>query len=357
MQTDQPILPRWLSVAIYVTVAVVLLVLLLVHATGIWQWRVDVPVFALAGILLVIPIADRVHKLRVGKYIEAEFNELKSRVDHFGIDVSNLRDQTFSPDESPTTSPGDSALPAESDSLAEEGVARTIRQIVWVDDAPAGNRLEINELERRFDVITATSTKQGLSKITTPDATMVITDAVRVEAGNVNYEAGLELINALRERYPAVPVYVYCGQDTVEAHSQALETAGARLITSSFTELARQIRADARSSFEAEVAAMLREMGEVSSQDAGVDFVVTIAGRRIGVEAKDYRRTPKGGPFDAAINRLVEAIEAGKIDLGILVTPRDVVVAKQRERTPATVEILSVDELPHAFEQTALAQP
>jgi DNA-binding response OmpR family regulator len=354
---DKPIVPRWLSGAIYVTAAGILLLLLGVHVTQVWDWQIDITAFALLGVLLVIPVAERLRKVKVGKYLEADFDALRERVEHVGYDVSDLRDFALSPEERAGSASVGDDRPVASGAGSPIAVSRTIRWIVWVDDKPAQNRLEIDELQRRFEVVTATSTREGLAKIDSPEETLVITDAVRIEGNTRNVHAGLELLHALRERFPAVPVYVYCGLKTVEEHSQPLTAAGARLVTASFTELARRIRTDTRASFEAELAALLYRHGKVEAQTAGVDFVLETGGRRIGVEAKDFRRTPKPEPFDAAVTRLDGAVEAGKTDEGFLITPRDVFIDKQRARTPPTVRLLSIAELPHMLSTETASSP
>jgi hypothetical protein len=336
--------------AIYMVVSVIVIALLAVHVTDVWGWHVDWVTFALLGALLVLPVAERLRKFKVGN-IEADFETVKANVQQLKSEVSGLRERTLNPEEESEPSSGE---PVEEDSpgVAARGLktaARTIEQIVWADDRPANNRLEIAELRRRFSVITANTTQEALEKISVPEATMVITDAVRVENDKTNYEAGLELLNELQSRHPMIPAYVYCGPTTAKDHAEPLRAAGARLVTASFTQLADQIKMDARTLFHDDVREVLRKHGAVEEQGAGTDFVLTIGQNRIGVEARDFRRTPKAAAFDRSIGRLEDAIRAGRIGHGLLVTPRDVFVAKQRARTPETVELLSIDGLAEAL--------
>jgi hypothetical protein len=115
----------------------------------------------------------------------------------------------------------------------------SIRRIVWVDDWPEGNRLEISELQQRFDVVAATSTEAGMDAIlSSPEGTAVISDAVRQENGRQNLEAGKQLISHVDEEQPGVPVYIYCGPETAQRYGTELYQAGARLVTDSFAERA-----------------------------------------------------------------------------------------------------------------------
>lgn len=306
--------------------------------------------FALLGALLVLPVAERLRTFKIGN-IEADFEAVKANVQQLKSEFSGLRERTLTPEEESeprSGEPVDEASPGGAGHRLKTA-ARTIEHIVWADDVPANNRLEIAELRRRFSVVTAITTEDALAKISSPEATMVITDAVRVEDGKTNYEAGIELLGELQGRHPLVPAYVYCGPATARDHAEALRNAGARLVTASFTELADQIRIDARTLFHDDVRGVLEKHGTVEEQGAGTDFVLSIGRRRIGVEARDFRRTPKASAFDRSIGRLEDAIGANQIGQGLLVTPRDVFVAKQRARTPETVELLSIDGLAEAL--------
>lgn len=336
--------------AIYMVVSAILVALLAVHVTDVWGWHVDWVTFALLGALLVLPVAERLRKFKVGN-IEADFEAMKASVQQLNSEVSGLRERTLNPEEESEPS---AAEPVEDVSTGVAGhrlkaAARTIEQIVWADDQPANNRLEIAELRKRFSVLTATTTQEALEKITVPEATMVITDAVRVENDKTNYEAGVELLGELQSRHPMIPAYVYCGPTTARDHAEALRDAGARLVTASFTELADQIRIDAKTLFLDDVRGMLEQHGAVVEQSAGTDFVLNVDHNRIGVEARDFRRTPKASAFDRSVGRLEGAVRAHQVERGLLVTPRDVFVAKQRARTPEAVELLSIDDLPEAL--------
>lgn len=342
--------------AIYMAVSVILVTLLAVHVTDIWGWHVDWVTFALLGALLILPVAERLRKFRVGN-IEADFETIKANVQQLKSEFSGLRERTLTPEEESEPSSGESAEEVSPRVAGHrlKTAARTIEHIVWADDKPANNRLEIAELRRRFSVVTATTTQNALEKISSPETTMVITDAVRVEDGKTNYEAGIELLSELQSRHPMTPSYVYCGPATARDHAETLRDAGARLVTASFTELADQIRIDARTLFQDDVRAVLEKHGTVEEQGAGTDFVLSVGQHRIGVEARDFRRTPKASAFDRSIGRLKDAIRAGQIGQGLLVTPRDVFVAKQRAGAPETVELLSIDGLTEAL--TAYRDP
>lgn len=325
---------------LYLLAALAAMVGVVVDVTGVFGWDVDTTAVGLIGILLVLPTAEYLRKLKVGS-VEAEFAEKVGYLDRRVAEITDLATEPGA---------GKDGLGVESRPTDPSAPARTIHRIVWVDDRPEGNRLELAELARRFDMVTATSTGDGMARISeSPEGTAVITDAVRVEGRQENINAGLELLRQMRERYPAIPVYVFCGPDTAERYAEPLVRAGARLITASFTELAGQVRADARASFEAEVSTTLAELGSVEAQSGGLDFIVTVDDEKVGVESKDYRRTPKAHAIDRTMDLLNDAIRSGSISRGIVVAPRDIFIPAQRERAPELVQLVSIDRLRSVF--------
>ncbi len=321
-------------------------------------WKVDGFTLALLGLLILIPIAERVRKVKVTKFAEIDVGEkVIEEIEKVGALVE---DELVAREDRAEAEEAEDAIDETEQDLRtverHRANPRTIRQIVWVDDNPDGNRIEIAVLRRRFKVETARSTAAGLAAIGDPDETAVISDAVRGEAGESNLRAGLDLIEALQDRHPQVPVYVYCGQETAEKYAQPLKDGGAKVVTASFDELSRVIRADARASFEAEVGALLEAVGAVSEQEAGIDFLLDLPGVRVAVEAKDYRRTPKAAALDRTMDLLAETIRLDKAEAGLVVVPKDVFDPAQRERAKARgVRLVAVGEL--LQELKALSRP
>lgn len=334
------IISRRVARLLYLFAALAAIFGLVVDVTGVFGWEIDTTAVGLIGVLLLVPTAEYLRKLKVGS-VEAEFAE---KVGYLGRRVAEITDIATEPGEQPPISTR--RLEGDAQGLRSSAIDR----IVWVDDHPEGNRLEVAEMERRFDIVMATSTAEGLSQVSkSPDDTAVITDAVRVEGGKENFDAGRDLIKALKERYGEVPVYVFCGSDTAENYSARLEQAGARIVTASFTELARKVRTDARMVFVAKVVATLEEFGQVEAQDHGIDFFVRLGERRIGVEAKDYHRTRELHAVERAMQQLDQAIAAGQLDRGLVVAPKDVFSPSQRERAPSEVQLIPVSQLRQAL--------
>jgi CheY-like chemotaxis protein len=335
-----PLVSRRAARTLYVIAGLAAALVFVVDVTGVFGWTVTSNAAWAIGVLLVIPIADRLRKVKFGDF-EAEIAERVNQVEERVADLGDASDEANAEE-----------VPTALEWAAKAGDSSSLDRIVWVDDNPDRNRLYVAELRRRFDVITVTSTKEGLRDVgKQPDSTAVITDAVREEGGRVNRDAGADLLTLLKSEYPQVPVYVFCGPATASRQAAALEQAGARLVTWSWQELAATVRADAHAAFEAHVGAVLRERFErVEAQGhGGVDFVVHSGTEEIGVEAKDWRRRPTQSAFDTATTMLARLVEEGRIGRAVLVAPRDVFAPNQIARVPPGVMLVSVAHLASAF--------
>ena len=238
------VIPVWMARTLYVVAAVFALAALVVDVVGVSDWKVDEVSLGLIAVLLVIPLLEQIQKLKFGS-MEAEFREKFRSLEDKVVDVREFATRPEA-DVAATRGLTNGASEAETD-----GVVR-IKRIVWVDDRPENNRLEAQELKRRFDVTQVTSTEEGLAEVAkNPVDTAVISDSARDEGGRQNTAAGLELIGKLTEDQPDVPIYVYCGPATAAAYGDDLRRAGARLVTASFSELNARLRKDAGTSLSA----------------------------------------------------------------------------------------------------------
>ena len=311
----------------------------------------------LIALLLLIPVAEHLRRLKFGS-VEAEFETgVRRELDAVERRVRDLTDQLTRPDrgaddqavESGLT---DSGFEAVARAGGEPSPARRIRRIVWVDDRPEGNALEVEELGKRFDVVTETSTAKGLRRISSdPSVTAVVSDAVRKEGEQLNYKAGLELTQEVRRLYPDMPVFIYCGEDTANAYGEELRAAGADLVTASFTELLAAIRRRAALAFEAELADFLTGVGNVRSESHVLDWIVELDGRTIGVEAKNWLRTPKGDVLDKTYARLSKAVSDLELAEAFLVAPQDVFLREQVDRAPDKVRPVTLLQLMRELDQ------
>jgi len=107
--------------------------------------------------------------------------------------------------------------------LREVSVPRSSKVVFWVDDEPQNNFKEIQKMERKnLSIVCCQSTTEAFKLLETYEWLLylngadlrVITDMVRVEEGNKNYLAGVDLIKGLRQTYNyGHPVLIYCSDE------------------------------------------------------------------------------------------------------------------------------------------------
>jgi CheY-like chemotaxis protein len=116
-----------------------------------------------------------------------------------------------------------------------EGI-RELKRVLWVDDYPQNNAFEMDALQRKgVDVLVAKRTAEALGLLKAhPDVRAVISDLGRDDDGQ---DAGVQLLRALAERGEDLPVLIYSSAPAVARWGDAARAAGARLVTSSATEL------------------------------------------------------------------------------------------------------------------------
>ncbi len=119
---------------------------------------------------------------------------------------------------------------------AASGVER-LRRVLWVDDHPENNAYEVEALQRKgVAVALARSTAEGLRAASDELFDAIVTDMGRKEDGRDRPDAGMELIEELREREVPAPVVVYASAQAVHRTRERFEGAGAQG-TASATEL------------------------------------------------------------------------------------------------------------------------
>ncbi|MBP2334148.1 CheY-like chemotaxis protein [Saccharothrix coeruleofusca] len=112
-------------------------------------------------------------------------------------------------------------------------------RVLWVDDHPENNVLEIAQLQDNgVRVDSATSTREGLELFATNRYRLVVTDMARAEV----VDAGVRLATALRELDPTVPIVVYCGARAKRTLGARAIAAGANAVTNSPWELTEHFR-------------------------------------------------------------------------------------------------------------------
>jgi CheY-like chemotaxis protein len=153
-------------------------------------------------------------------------NQLRSQLEDLQKKVSELRGVAAAVDQ-PTVS---AATQAED----------KVRRILWVDDNPENNALEIaNFRDKGIEVVTATSTADAMGRLLADGHafSVVISDLARREEGQNHPKAGIELIKAINDASITVPVIVYSSGPFLSRNRDAVKRAGGLDATDSPVEL------------------------------------------------------------------------------------------------------------------------
>ncbi|MEW6058779.1 MAG: hypothetical protein AB1551_01320, partial [Actinomycetota bacterium] len=236
----EPIVSVRLARVLYVAVACLTTALLVIDVTEVFGWEVEETAVGLLGLLLVLPALEQLRRLRIGN-VELELAEIEQRIE--GVDERLKQEVATLAGEMRDEVGPEVGFRVAAPEIAPGGPLSNLDRIVWVDDRPENNEPFIDELRERYEVELATTTDRGLALTEAgPHRTLVISDAVRTENGQLKYGAGRLLTAQVKADHPEVPVLIFAGPDTVLHHSQELYDAGAQLVTSSFLALSREIR-------------------------------------------------------------------------------------------------------------------
>jgi CheY-like chemotaxis protein len=114
--------------------------------------------------------------------------------------------------------------------------------ILWVDDKPENNAIEISQLEGRgYRVIKAASTEEAMSTLAKETVGLILSDMGRLEHGAYVAQAGIVLLRALRQAGYDQPFLVCTTQKNAEKNDQQVKADGGDGAISSPTKLAEWI--------------------------------------------------------------------------------------------------------------------
>lgn len=122
-----------------------------------------------------------------------------------------------------------------------------VAPILWVDDNPSNNAAivaALTDLNIRVDL--ALSTREAMERMRLRRYGLVISDLGRREDGELNEQAGLDLIRAIRDGDRQTPIIIYAGRRGLQRRDE-LVAAGASVVTSTpsvvFSEAVRVVTA------------------------------------------------------------------------------------------------------------------
>jgi CheY-like chemotaxis protein len=114
--------------------------------------------------------------------------------------------------------------------------------VLWVDDNPSHNALQLDQLERRGIVVdTARSTREAVQKLTGQRYQVIVSDMERVEGGKPVPNAGLELIRTVRTFDRETPVVIYSAGPAGRVLGDTATQIGADLVTNSWYQLTQEL--------------------------------------------------------------------------------------------------------------------
>ena len=160
---------------------------------------------------------------------------------HMAIQLAERGDRV---DAAPPGRPGSPGAGAEADAAAAPAADQGRPTVLWVDDNPEANTLELAKLrDDGVEVLLARSTAEAMDVLSLRRGVgAIVTDMGRTEDGEFRSHAGLALLRQLHEAEQSQPVLVYTSTRRVELDRQDALDAGAITVTSSPTELFAALR-------------------------------------------------------------------------------------------------------------------
>jgi CheY-like chemotaxis protein len=116
-------------------------------------------------------------------------------------------------------------------------------RVLWVDDQPKNISYYVEQLcSGGVEVDIALSTSEALRHLEERQYRVVLSDMGRKEGDHYNPRAGIDLLKALADGAPELPVAFVTSARGADPRRKVAEEMGARLVTSSGTELVRFLR-------------------------------------------------------------------------------------------------------------------
>jgi CheY-like chemotaxis protein len=160
---------------------------------------------------------------------------------HMAIQLAERGDRV---EAGPAGPPGSPGAGAGADAAAAPAADQGRPTVLWVDDNPEANTLELAKLrDDGVEVLLARSTAEAMDVLSLRRGVgAIVTDMGRSEDGEFRSHAGLALLRQLHEAEQSQPVLVYTSTRRVELDRQDALDAGATTVTSSPTELFAALR-------------------------------------------------------------------------------------------------------------------
>ncbi|GAA2816991.1 response regulator [Saccharopolyspora taberi] len=127
----------------------------------------------------------------------------------------------------------ESALPPVNAPVGPEPFA-----VLWVAERPESHALLVGQLrDNGVRVSMVSTTGAALAEIAERPYRLIVSDMSRSEDGRYRTDAGMSLLNELRDIGVDTPVIIYCGQRMEQQYGMQAQQAGAVAVTSSAYEM------------------------------------------------------------------------------------------------------------------------
>lgn len=132
----------------------------------------------------------------------------------------------------------------QSESQPDAPKARPIKRVLWVDDNPRNNSTLVDVLNRRgMHVVQVVDTNEALRSLEACSYDLIISDMGRPEGNRFVDDAGIQLTQRVRARYPDLPVFIFCSARKASSMKEEAMRAGTTMITSSGARLLEALEA------------------------------------------------------------------------------------------------------------------
>ena len=124
----------------------------------------------------------------------------------------------------------------------EAAPANPQRRILWVDDKPSNNAIQVDKLRNEgWQVELALTTAEALDKFDDQKFDLIISDMGRREDGISRPTAGIDLAEEIRSRDSQIPIIVFTTHQALSRFQVPAKKAGISVLTNSTVELYRQL--------------------------------------------------------------------------------------------------------------------
>jgi CheY-like chemotaxis protein len=302
--------------------------------------QVDTTSVALLAVALIAPFVPRLKALEVGgakaEWAEGATGSLRDMLSVLHMQQEAISQLFNEVKAAAVTGPDPLTVSPAVENLSGQAPARSLQNVLWVDDHPENNTYELDSLQESFTVITARSNAEAQKVLANVQIDAVISDIGRDDDSIGGDPGGVQLMEILRASFGAEgpPILYYTSEKSVRRYGSELEAEGAVVVTSLFSGLTRGLRQLEERNLEGLAAQAAAEVGEIVELgvEGAPDVIVRLSnGRKVGIEVGSWLQRPQMSGVAGHIARLSSAREKRDIEVGLLLHRPGVLDSRRRE--------------------------